>query len=315
MSSLRIQCCGLAIRLLIRRRDWGPPDRLARRARRLFGAPRPYQWCRSFGVRVTRTRADEPAGEWVVPRRGARHTILYLHGGGYVACSPATHRPITAALARLTPASVFAPAYRLAPEHPHPAALDDAERAYRWLLARGIAARDLALAGDSAGGGLALALLLRLRDQQVPLPGCGVLFSPWTDLTGSGPSVRDNDGKCAMFRPENIGAFALCYAAPAAWHDAWVSPLHGSLYALPPLHVQVGADELLRDDAVRLHAQLQALGGWSELLVYDGVFHGWHLLDGLVPEARQALQRAGSFVRAMTGLDPRGSVPQNRGFQ
>jgi len=106
----------------------------------------------------------------------------------------------------------------------------------------------------------------------------------------SGASVRENDGKCAMFRPENISAFAACYASPAAGRDAGVSPLHGRLDGLPPIHVQVGAEELLRDDAVRLHAQLQAVGGSSELVVYDGVFHGWHMLDGPVPEARQALE-------------------------
>jgi monoterpene epsilon-lactone hydrolase len=303
MSSLRVRCFGLATRLLIRRRDWGPSKALARRARQLFGAPRPYQWVRSVGVQITQTGAEDPPGEWLVPHRAACHTILYLHGGGYVSCSPATHRPITAALARLTPARVFAPAYRLAPEHPYPAALDDAERSYRWLLGRGISSQALALAGDSAGGGLALALLLRLRDDRVPLPACAVLLSPWTDLTGSGASVHENDGKCAMFRPENISAFAACYASPAAWHDPGVSPLYGRLDGLPPLHIQVGAEELLRDDAVRLHSQLQSAGGSSELVVYDGVFHGWHMLDGIVPEARRALARAGRFMQAVTGTD------------
>jgi acetyl esterase/lipase len=301
MSSLRVRCFAFATRLLVRRRNWGPPDALARRARRLFGAPRSYQWVRSFGVQITQTRAEDPPGEWLVPRAGTSHTILYLHGGGYVACSPATHRPITAALARLTPARVFTPAYRLAPEHRYPAALDDAERSYRWLLARGISPAGLALAGDSAGGGLALALLLRLRDDRAPLPACVVLLSPWTDLTGSGASVRENDGKCAMFRPENIGAFAACYASPALWQHAGVSPLYGRLEGLPPLQVQVGATELLRDDALRLNHRLRAAGGASELVVYDGVFHDWHLLDGLVPEARRALEQAGRFVQAMAG--------------
>src|SRR5262245_41397280 len=234
MPSFRIRCVDLAVRLLLRRRDWGPQAALARRARWLFGVARPYQWLRSFGVDVTQTGADDPPGEWLVPRAPAGHTILYLHGGGYVSCSPATHRPITAALARLTPARVFAPAYRLAPEHPYPAALDDAERAYNWLLAGGISPASIALVGDSAGGGLALALLLRLRDHRAPLPASAVLFSPWTDLTGSGASIRENDGKCAMFRPENISAFAACYAPPALWHEAGVSPLFGRLDGLPP---------------------------------------------------------------------------------
>jgi acetyl esterase/lipase len=195
---------------------------------------------------------------------------------------------------------LFAPAYRLAPEHPYPAALDDAERAYDWLLAEGVAPRSLALAGDSAGGGLALALLLRLRDRQAQMPACAVLFSPWTDLTASGASVHANDGKCAMFRPENMGAFARCYAPQSAWGEAGVSPLFGSPHGLPPLHIQVGAEELLLDDAVRLHDRILAIGGRSELVVYDGVFHGWQMLDGLIPEARHALSRAGSFVLSAT---------------
>lgn len=230
--------------------------------------------------------------------------MLYLHGGGYVSCSPATHRPITAGLARLAAARVFAPDYRLAPEHPYPAALDDAERAYRWLIGQGISPRTLVLAGDSAGGGLALALLLRLRDHRVPLPACAVLLSPWTDLTGSGASVRENDGRCAMFRPANLPAFAACYAPPAAWRDPGVSPLFGSLGGLPPLHIQVGAEELLRDDALRVHDRVRSAGGESELSMYDGVFHGWHMLDGFVPEARRAIEHAASFVLAGSPRPP-----------
>jgi len=291
---------GLGVRVLIRRRDWGPPEVLARRARRLFGAPPPFQWLRSRGVLVASTGPDEPAGEWLTPPGAPAQTILYLHGGGYVSCSPATHRPITAALTRLTPARLFAPAYRLAPEHPYPAALDDAERAYHWLLAEGAVPGSIALAGDSAGGGLALALLFRLRDRQAPMPACAVLFSPWTDLTASGASIAANDGKCAMFRPQNMGDFARCYAPRAAWGDSGVSPLFGSPHGLPPLHIQVGAEELLLDDAVRLHDRVLSIGGRSELVVYDGVFHGWQMLDGLVPEARHALARAGAFLGAAT---------------
>lgn len=303
MSSLRVRCFGLAVRLLIRRRNWGQREALVRRARRLFGAPPLLQRLRSFGVRVTRTQPTEPPGEWVVaPAAGAR-TILYLHGGGYVSGSPASHRPITAALARATPAQVFAPHYRLAPEHPYPAALDDAERAYEWLLSLGIPPNAIAVAGDSAGGGLTLALLMRLRDKGAALPACAVLFSPWTDLVGTGASLHSNDGKDAMFRAENISAFATCYAPAAAWRDASVSPFYGRLDGLSPLHFQVGSDEVLRDDAVRLHERFQSSGGSSELVLYDGVFHVWQMLDGLVPEAGEALARAGAFVKGCVRLE------------
>ena len=254
---------------------------------------------RSFGVRTTAAGTPEPAGEWVLPVGPSHHTILYVHGGGYVSCSPVTHRPITATLARLTPARVFALDYRLAPEHPYPAALEDVERAYQWLLASGVSASSLVVAGDSAGGGLALALLLRLRDMREPLPSCAVLFSPWTDLTGSGPSVRENDGWCTMFRPENFAAFAACYAPQELWKEPLVSPLFGRVDGLPPFHIQVGAEELLRDDAVRLHERLRAAGVPSELVISEGVFHGWQMLDGVVPEARRSLERATSFMRLM----------------
>jgi monoterpene epsilon-lactone hydrolase len=297
MSSLRVRGFGLLVSLLLRRRDWGPPDAVARRSRRLMGSPPPFQRLRSFGVRATRTQPPDPPGEWVVPPDVASPTILYLHGGGYVSCSPATHRPIIAALARGTPARVFAPRYRLAPEHPHPAALDDAERAYEWLLSIGTPPGAVAIAGDSAGGGLTLALLMRLRDKGKPMPACAVLFSPWTDLAGTGPSLQANDGKDAMFRPENISAFAVCYAPPELWRDPGVSPVYGRADGLPPLHFQAGSGELLRDDAVRVHESVQAAGGSSELVLYDGVFHVWQMLDGLVPEAGEALARASAFIK------------------
>ena len=257
MSSLRVRFFGVAVSLLIRRRDWGPPRSLVRRSRRLFGAPPLFQRLRSYGVRVTRTQPAEPPGEWVVAPAAGSRTILYLHGGGYVSCSPATHRPIIAALARGTPAQVFAPRYRLAPEHPYPAALDDAERAYEWLLSLGIPSNEIAVAGDSAGGGLTLALLMRLRDKGGVLPACAV----------------------------------------------GVSPIYGRLDGLPPLHFQVGSDEILRDDSARIHERFRSAGGSSELVLYDGVFHVWQMLDGLVPEAGEALARASRFVRTCVTLE------------
>jgi len=303
MSSLRARFFGLCVRVMIRRRDWGLPAATAHRARRVMGSPPAFQRLRSFGVSVSRTQPPEPAGEWVVAPAAGNRTILYLHGGGYVSCSAATHRPIIAALARGAPAQVFAPNYRLAPEHPYPAALDDAERAYEWLLSRGIPPTAIAVAGDSAGGGLTLALLMRLRDKGAALPACAVLFSPWTDLAGTGASLHANDGKDAMFRPENVATFATCYAPAANWRDASVSPVYGRLDGLPPLHFQVGWDELLRDDAVRVHESVLSSGGSSELVPYDGVFHVWQMLDGLVPEAGEALVRASRFVSTCVTLD------------
>ncbi|MEO1623448.1 MAG: alpha/beta hydrolase [Cyanobacteria bacterium J06632_3] len=303
MSSIRVRLVAQIIRVLVRRRDWGPPDSLARRARRLLSTPTALRSLRSFGTTVTPTKIDQPPGEWIVPQAPASRTIFYLHGGGYVACSPWTHRPITAALARLTPAKVFVPVYRLAPEFPYPTALDDAEEAYRWLLNSGVSHRDIILAGDSAGGGLALALLRRIRDQGLPLPAGAVLFSPWTDLTVSGASIRENDGKCALCRPESLSQFALCYARPDQLRNAEVSPLFGRLDGLPPLHIQVGDTELIFDDAKRVHDKVKSCGGASELIVYAGVFHCWQLLDGFAPEARTALQQAATFISGLKSIN------------
>jgi len=289
-----------AIRVVMRRATWGEPEALARRARRLFGAPNPVRWLRSRGVRIERVVEPPVAGEWVSAGAPGRGVVLYLHGGGYVAGSPATHRPITAALARLTGRRVFSLDYRLAPEYRFPAALDDAMAGYRWLLRQGMPPESVALAGDSAGGGLVLATLLRVRDEQLPPPACAVCFSPWTDLEGTGESVSLNNGQCAVFRPDNIVQFARVYLGEAPARNPYASPVFADLGGLPPLLLQVGADEILLDDARRVHDNVQRAGGVSTLEVFDGVFHVWQMLDGFLPEARTALRQAARFIDALT---------------
>ena len=247
-------------------------------------------------MRIEPVHEDRVRGEWITPERSERGVILYLHGGGYVACSPATDRPLTAALARLAGRRVFSLDYRLAPEYRFPAAVDDACGAYRCLLDTGVLPRELALAGTSAGGGLVLATLLRIRDEGLPRPACAVCFSPWTDLTGGGASVRLNDGHCATLRPESITAFAQAYLGRSSPRTPYASPLFGDLDNLPPLLLQVASTELLLDDARQLHAKIQRAGGSSRLEIFDGVFHAWQMLDGLMPEARVALQQAAAFV-------------------
>ncbi|MBC8406849.1 MAG: alpha/beta hydrolase [Planctomycetes bacterium] len=298
MSSFRARGAAAFIRLFIRRRNWGVGMQLAKRARRHFGTTRALQLFRSLGVKRSSFLVGEIAVEELNPPTPTTLVLLYLHGGGYLSCSPATHRPITAALARLTPARVLVPDYRLAPEHPFPAALDDAEKVYRWMLDQNIDPNFIGIAGDSAGGGLAVALMHRLQKLALPLPARAVLFSPWTDLTGSGNSVHYNDGKCAMFRPENLPHFAACYTAEENWKNPAVSPLFGELKNLPPIHIQVGDTELLFDDAKRIHDQLLANGGTSEFSIYRDVFHGWQAFDGYIPEARAALKKAANFLLA-----------------
>lgn len=300
MPSWQARGLTLAVRVYMRRATWGDERARVARARRVFGLPPPWRWLRVRGVRISPLRDDRVRGEWIVADRSERGVVLYVHGGGYVACSAATHRPITAGLARRAHRRILALDYRLAPEHRFPAALDDTVAAYRWLLDQGVAPRSVALAGDSAGGGLVLATLVRLRDEGVPLPSCAVCFSPWTDLAGTGPSLQLNDGRCAMFRPRNIPDFARAYLGAASPLNPYASPVYADLRGLPPLLLQVESTELLLDDARRVHDKVRETGGVSRLEVADGVFHGWQMLDGFMPEATQALDQASSFMSEPT---------------
>jgi acetyl esterase/lipase len=234
-------------------------------------------------------------GEWL---RSAKSvpvgTLLYLHGGGYFACSPETHRPITAGFARAG-LDVFAPAYRLAPEHPFPAAIDDALAAYRGLLASGIPAGSITVAGDSAGGGLALALLLSLRDAGDHLPVAAMLFSPWTDLAGTGASLQSNSDRDAMFAGEGMDRAAAPYLAGEDPRHPLASPLYADLGRLPPLLIHVGSYEVLLDDSTRLADRARAAGTAVKLRTWPVVPHVWQLFP--IPEAVDSMAQAASFLR------------------
>lgn len=297
MPSWQARLVNAGVRIVIRRRRWGDERAVVRRARRLFGAPRIVQWLSTRGLRLTPVNDGQVRGEWLEVDAPELGVILYFHGGGYVSGSAAAHRPITAALARLSRRRVFSLDYRLAPEHRFPEALDDAVAAYRWLLEQGLSAGAISLAGDSAGGGLVLGALLRMRDAGLPLPACAVCFSAWTDLAGAGASVRFNDGRCAMFHTENIAEFAAVYLGGGSPFDPHASPVHADLSGLPPLLLQVGSTELLLDDTRAVHDKIREAEGVSELEVYDDVSHCWQMLDGFVPEARVALRRAAEFMR------------------
>lgn len=314
MPSWQARCASACSQILIRRRSWGRDEQaVARRARRLFKSPQIFRSLRTRGLRLTPVKNERVCGEWLAVEKPEPGVILYFHGGGYVACSAANHRAITAALAHLSRHRVFSLDYRLAPEHRFPAALDDAVAAYQWLLDQGLSASAISLAGDSAGGGLVLSTLLRARDAGLPLPACAVCFSPWTDLAGTGASLHFNDGRCAMFRPENITEFASAYLGAASPFDPYVSPVCADLSGLPPLLLQVGSTELLLDDSRRVHEKIQAAKGVSQLEIYDDVMHGWQMLDGLVPEARAALQQAAAFICDQALLA--GQAPFHKSFE
>lgn len=235
-------------------------------------------------------------GEWVTAS-GVKPvaTLLYLHGGGYIACSPQTHRPVTSAFA-LAGFRTFAPEYRLAPEHPFPAGLADALAAYRALLID-TAAQRIVVAGNSAGGGLALALLLSLRDLGLPLPAAAALFSPLTDLACTGSSIRENSQRCAMFSSDSVPRAAERYLGDRDRHLPLASPLYAQLHALPPLLIHVGANETLLDDSRRLAERAAAAGTRVELKVWPAVPHVWQLMHRWIPEGRESLEQAGDFLR------------------
>ena len=296
MPSWQARVLSLSVRTLVRRRDWGAERSLAARARRLFGAPRPWGWIVIRGLRCDRVCAGSICGEWLIPLDAGPGVIFYVHGGGFVSCSAATHRPITAALARVTRRRIFSVEYRLAPEHRFPAAQDDVLAAYEWLLTTGVQSSEVALAGDSAGGNLVLALAVRLRDDGRPAPACVVAFSPWTDLGGTGASVRANDGRCAMFRPKNIADFAAAALGPMAADTPAASPVYADLSGLPPVLLHVGSTELLLEDAQRVHERIRCQGGASRMEVYEDVAHGWQMLAPLVPEAMTSVRDAAAFI-------------------
>jgi epsilon-lactone hydrolase len=251
------------------------------------------------GVAFRADRLGGVEGEWASAPEAAPDApvLIYLHGGGYFACSPQTHRPLTGWFAKAG-FSVFAPDYRLAPENPYPAALDDAYAVYLALRAAGHAAERIVVAGDSAGGGLALALMQRLRDAGQAQPAGAVLFSPWTDLAATGASVRENVKKDAMFWAPGLPQGAAFYLGGMEARTPGASPHYGDFRGLPPLLIHVGARELLRDDAVRAAEKVRAAGGRAELLVWPVVPHVWQLVHGFVPEARESLEIASRFLMA-----------------
>jgi len=265
------------------------------RIRKVFGKPLPAP----RGVRYTPDILGGVAGEWVQaddespPNAGAT-TLLYLHGGGFVGCSAHTHRPITAAFA-LRGLRVFVPDYRLAPEHPFPAAALDAQAVYRAMRAQMPQGR-LVVAGDSAGGNLALGLMLALRDADEALPGAAVLFSPATDLTGQSPSLTLNAERDAMFHGPSLANLSEPYLRGADPSQALASPLLGRLEGLPPLLVHVGESEVLRDDSLRLVQRAREAGVTVELQVFPVVPHVWQLIHQL-PEARRSMDAAAHFLR------------------
>ena len=258
------------------------------------------------GIEVRPVTVAGLRAEWILPSQStSQRVILFVHGGGYVSGSCSDHRVHVAKFVKGSGIGALLFEYRLAPEHPFPAAIDDSVAAYLWLLAQGVSPSNIVIAGDSAGGGLCLATLLALRDQGIPLPSAAVAISPWTDLTCSGQSYRSNAGRCLS--PDGTWtAFSRHYVGDQDPSSPWISPLHGDLRGLPPMLIYVGGDEILRDDSVSFAKKATDAGVDVALRIGKGLFHCYPVCAPLFPEATQAMDEICVFINrhVARGLDP-----------
>ena len=300
MASWQARLTVLVLKALVKKRPEATTD--VARVRATLGRARRRALRLPAGWTARAASVGGVAGEWIEPAAGPApaRAVLYLHGGGYFFMAPQNYRPITGMLARLGPARVFAPAYRLAPEHRFPAAVEDALAAYRGLVAAGIAPGRLVVAGDSAGGGLALALLVALRDAGDILPAGAVCLSPWTDLAATGASLVENDRRCALFYGDAIRRGAGIYLGRSDARHPLASPLYAELKGLPPLLIHAGSDEVLRDDAVRFAERARAAGVAVTLKLWPVVPHVWQLFGNFLPEGRASFAEIAAFLRERT---------------
>ncbi|HWV01630.1 MAG TPA: alpha/beta hydrolase [Devosia sp.] len=268
----------------VRRRDWEAEARLD-----VLPKGARFQSVETGGVK----------SEWMeMPLIDRDRVVLLLHGGGYNAGSPRTHRKMAAQFSRAAHARVLVPDYRLAPEHPFPAAVKDALSAYGWLLKQGIPEAQLIVAGDSAGGGLTLSLLLALREAGAKMPRCAVTLSPWTDLSCSSPTYERLRKLDPIIDKEGLSEAGLWYAGDRNPRDPMASPLFADLRGLPPLLVHVGGDETMLDDSRIFVERARAAGVEVTFKIYDGMWHVHHSGAPEVPESVAAYNDIAAFIRA-----------------
>jgi len=240
--------------------------------------------------------------EWIAaPGADPERVIYYLHGGGYAMGSINTHREMVSRISRASGARALAIDYRLAPEHPFPAAVEDATAAYRWLLSAGVDPARLVIAGDSAGGGLTVATLVALRDAGDSLPAAAVCLSPWVDMEGIGESMTTKAEADPMVNREDLLEGAQAYLGGADPRTPLAAPLYADLKGLPPLLIHVGTAETLLDDSTRLAERAKAAGVDVTLEPWDDMIHVWQFLASMLPEGQQAIDRIGGFIREHVG--------------
>lgn len=240
-------------------------------------------------------------GEWVTaPGADTGRNILYLHGGGYMIGSIKTHRCLAGWISRAAQARVLIVDYRLAPENPHPAAVEDALAAYRFMLDSGVKPSRTVVAGDSAGGGLTVAALLAIRDAKLSLPAAAVCISPWVDMEGSGESMKTKAAVDPMVSNGNLGEMAAAYLGGKDPRTPLASPLYADLKGLPPMLIQVGTSEVLLDDASRLAERARQAGVEVVYEPWENMIHVWQIFLPMLDEAKQAVDRIGEYVRSKT---------------
>ena len=254
------------------------------------------------GVSVETVTAGGVPAEWVVGSPTDEAVMLYLHGGGYVFGGLDSHRDIACRLAAQAGVKVLLLDYRLAPEYRFPAAVDDATAAYSWLLDEGVNPAQLVIAGDSAGGGLATALMVNLKTLGLPQPKAAVLISPWVDLAMTGESLQANARADAMLSPEAIEKFASLYLGDSDPRSPLASPIFADLSGLPPAYVMVGDTEVLMSDAQTLVKRISEADGQVELTIWPKMPHVFPIMSAIIPEGRQAIEDISTFVRAQLEL-------------
>ena len=256
----------------------------------------------SKNITVEKINMEGIQAEWLIPSgANSEKVILYLHGGGYVTGSIEDHRMMCGLLANATGTKVLIPEYRLAPEHPFPAALDDALKVYQWLLDQGYSSANMIIAGDSAGGGLSIATVLALKEKSGSLPAAVVCLSPWADLALTGQSHTTKAKAEAILNKDVLHEWALCYTDESNLTNPLVSPIHGDFHGFPPLLIQVGSEEILLDDSTLLAEKAKSAGVDVTLKIWDGMWHVWQALGDLIPENKKTFEEIGQFVQRQFG--------------
>jgi acetyl esterase/lipase len=253
---------------------------------------------RAAGVRVEQSQMAGIDVDWLRPKGAREDKILfYLHGGAYVLGSRRTHRQLVSHMAKEAGVTAVLPEYRLAPEHPFPAAIEDAVAVYRALLESGLKPEDIVISGDSAGGGLSVATLLALRHAGDPLPAAAVLLSPFLDVTASGESATTRADQDPWFEVSDMAVVARYYCPDEAkWRDPLISPVFANVSGLPPMLIQVGDDEILLNDSTRLAEKLEAAGIDVEIEIWPNMWHVFQMFIGKMPESRKAVEKIGTYI-------------------